>query len=230
MISVIIPTYNEKENIEKLIPQIFGQFMAAHLEGEVIVVDDNSPDGTAEAADVFRDKFNVRVLKRPGKMGLGTAVLEGFRHARYPMLCVMDADFSHNPEAITRMYKVMNRQGADLVIGSRHVPGGSIEGWPVHRKIISKGARVLARPVTSAKDPMSGYFMVSKKALEGVELNPRGYKILLEILAKGKIDKVEEVPINFRDRKYGDSKMKKGEIWNYFRHSTGLWRKKRKRD
>ncbi len=227
MISVIIPTFNEKENIEKLIPGIFGQFLATGMEGEVIIVDDNSPDGTADAAEAFRNRFNVRVLRRPGKMGLSTAVLEGFRKSNSPFLCVMDADHSHNPEAIPRMFKVLMRQGADVVIGSRHVPGGSITGWPFHRKLISRGAKVLARPITDVKDPLSGFFMLRRDALEGVELNPRGYKILLEILAKGKIKKVEEVPISFRDRKHGDSKLKKGEFWNYLRHSMGLWRSKR---
>ncbi len=227
MLSIIIPTFNEKENIEKLIPQVFGQLLAANMEGEVIVVDDNSPDGTADAAEAFSERFNVRVVRRPGKMGLSTAVLEGFRQSNSPFLCVMDADHSHNPEAIPRMFKVLMRQGADVVIGSRHVPGGSIVGWPFHRKLVSKGAKLLARPITNVKDPLSGFFMVKREALEGVELNPRGYKILLEILAKGNIHRVEEVPINFRNRRHGKSKLRKGEFWNYLRHSIGLWRTKK---
>ncbi len=230
MISIIIPTYNEKENIKKLIPRVFRVLEKAKIRGEVIIVDDNSPDGTAEEAEKLAKKFRVRVLKRKGKLGLSSAVLDGFRIASGDILGVMDADFSHPPEKIPEMLRYIRgsrESGYNMVIGSRKVKGGSIEDWPIKRKLISKGATVLARPITRIKDPMSGFFMIKKSVLRGAGLNPRGFKIALEIAVKGRHKgRITEIPIKFRDRRYGESKLGKKEIINYLLHLMKLYKYK----
>jgi glycosyltransferase involved in cell wall biosynthesis len=220
MISLVIPTYNEKENIGKLVPDVFRVFGESGISGEVIVVDDNSPDGTADAAERLSKKHKVRVIRREGKLGLSSAVLRGFMEARGDVLGVMDADLSHPAEKIPEMVSQLNDY--DMVLGSRKVPGGSIEKWPLHRKVISRAASMLARPITSIRDPMSGYFFVKRSILDGADLDPKGFKIALEIAVKCRPD-VKEVPILFRNRVHGQSKMNRGEVWNYLKHLKGLY-------
>ncbi len=220
MISIVIPTYNERENIAILIPRIFGTFSEHGLEGEVVVVDDNSPDGTADAAEKLSGKYDVKVVRRAGKFGLGSAALDGFIHSRGDILGVMDADLSHPAEKIPEMMEQMKRY--DMVIGSRKVPGGGMDDWPLRRKIISMGATLLARPLTSINDPMSGFFLLNRTILDDVDLNPEGFKIGLEIAVKCD-PAIKEIPISFRNRKHGKSKLGKNEIWNYLKHLKGLY-------
>jgi dolichol-phosphate mannosyltransferase len=220
MISLVIPTYNEKENIEKLIPEIFKTFEENNIDGEVIVVDDNSPDGTVYTAKELAKKHNVKVLQRQGKLGLSSAVLDGFIVSRGDILGVMDADFSHPVERIPEM--VENLREYDMVTGSRQVPGGSIENWSFYRRMVSAIAAVLAKPLTSVKDPMSGFFFINRSILDEADLNPRGFKIALEIAVKCK-PSIKEVPIRFRNRLYGESKMDRKEIWNYLGHLRRLY-------
>lgn len=222
MISIVIPTYNEAENIERLIPQIFLLLKDSGIEGEVIVVDDNSPDGTAAIARDLSRKYPVRVLQRPAKLGLSSAVLDGFRHARGDILGVMDADLSHDVTKLPHM--VYSLKDYDLVIGSRYVSGGGTRDWSKKRRLISKGATWLARPLTKVKDPMSGFFVLKRSVIEGVELSPRGYKIGLEILTKGRDARIKEIPYIFRDRKNGQSKMNRKEVLNYIFHLGKLYR------
>ena len=184
-------------------------------------MDDNSPDGTADAAA----KLGVHVIRRSGKLGLSSAVLDGFIVSRGDILGVMDADLSHSPEHIPEMIKQLETH--DMVIGSRKVKGGSIEEWPVYRRIVSRGATMLAKPVTSVRDPMSGFFLLNRSILDDADLNPQGFKIGLEIAVKCN-PKIKEVPIKFSDRKHGKSKMNRGEMWNYLKHLKGLYSYKAK--
>lgn len=220
---MIVPTYNERENLEELVRRISGALPGA----EIVVVDDNSPDGTAGHAQELAKTYCVKLVRRPGKLGLSSAVLEGFKVASGSIFVVMDADLSHPPEKIAEMVGKIESGAADIVIGSRYVEGGHVENWPVHRRAISRGATLLARGLTKVKDPMSGYFALRRSVIEGVELDPVGYKIGLEILVKGRYDKVAEVPITFADRKAGKSKLGGGEYLRYIDHVSMLYEHRR---
>lgn len=219
----MIPTYNEKPNMRELISRINSACGARDLEVEVVVVDDNSPDGTGALAEELAKEFNIRVLHRAGKLGLSTAVIEGFEAATGDLLVVMDADLSHPPEKIPEMVDRIQSGEAQMVVGSRYVKGGSVENWPIHRRLISKTATLLARGLTKVKDPMSGFFALKRTVIEGVELNPIGYKIGLEILVKGKYEQVDEVPITFADRKAGKSKLGASVYLKYVDHCIRLY-------
>jgi dolichol-phosphate mannosyltransferase len=223
----VIPTFNERDNIEELVRRIEAACSSAGIGVEIVIVDDNSPDGTGDLADTLSGKHQVKVVHRKGKLGLSSAVLEGFKAASAEVLVVMDADLSHPPEKIPGMYSLIGSGEAELVFGSRYVRGGSVEDWPFHRRLISKGATLFARGLTKIKDPMSGFFMLRRSVIEGVELNPIGYKIGLEILVKGKYSKVVEVPIHFANRKAGKSKLGAGEYLKYIDHAITLHEHKR---
>src|SRR3990172_7260843 len=210
-LTVVIPTYNEVENIPIIVERIFNVFHEHSLEGEVIIVDDNSPDGTSKIAYQLKNTYNnLGVLCRVDKPGLSSAVLDGIQLAKGGIIGVMDADLSHPPEKIPELVKPILSGESDLIIGSRYVEGGNIENWPLSRRASSKLATLAARGLTHIKDPMSGFFFFRKEVLDGVELSPRGFKIGLEILVKGKYKKVTEVPIIFRNRDYGASKLSSG--------------------
>lgn len=219
---MVIPTYNEKDNIQKLIRGIQKEFKENNIKGEIIVVDDNSPDGTGKILeDLRKKKKNLKVVHRKGKLGLSSAVLEGWEVADGEVLGVMDADLSHPPEKIKELFQVIEKGEADFAIGSRYVKGGKIEGWGPLRKLMSKTATLLSRVYTKVKDPMTGFFIVKKDVVKGVDLNPRGFKILLEILIKGKYKKFREVPITFVDRQKGKSKAGMKEILYYLQNLVG---------
>lgn len=219
--SIIVPTYNEKENIKLLIEGIAQAFNSQ--EYEIIVVDDASPDGAAEVAHSLSPVYPVRVIKRKGKLGLSSAVLEGFKNSEGEILGVMDADLSHPPQAIPQFIEPLREGKVDLVIASRYVEKGGILNWSLKRKIISRGAKILARPLTPLKDPLSGFFFLKRKVIEGVSLSPKGFKIGLEIIVKGKYKKAVEMPYIFRDRRYGKSKCSWGEYKNYLSHLLKLY-------
>ncbi len=220
---MIIPTYNERDNLEELVRRTSAACSATKLGYEIVIVDDNSPDGTGALAEELGKSFSVKVVHRAGKLGLSTAVLEGFEAASGSVLVVMDADLSHPPEKISEMVERITKGGADMVIGSRYVDGGHVENWPFHRRFISKGATLLAKGLTKVKDPMSGFFALNRVVIEDVELDPVGYKIALEILVKGKAAKVEEVPITFADRKAGKSKLGASVTMKYIDHCIRLY-------
>ncbi len=210
MISVIIPTYNEAENIPRLIPQI-----SKHLRSEIIVVDDNSPDGTADVVRRLSALYPVKLIVRQKKAGLASAVLDGARQAKGEIIGVMDADLSHPAELLPTMAEQAKR--ADIVIASRYVSGGAITGWPVYRRAVSKVATLLARTVLRIKitDPMSGFFFVKRDLLLRTPIRTSGYKLLLNILVANRGAKVVEIPYTFRERTAGQSKMDRKEIVNY---------------
>lgn len=221
-LSLVIPTYNEKENIQKLVEGIQKEFRENRIDGEIIVVDDNSPDGTGKILDNLKKKRkNIKVIHRSGKLGLSSAVLEGWKIADGEVLGVMDADLSHPPEKIKELFEAITKGDADFTIGSRYIKGGKIEGWNFKRKLMSKTATLLSRVYTKVKDPMTGYFMVKRDVIEGVDLNSRGFKILLELIIKGKYKKIKEIPITFVNRVEGKSKAGTNEIFYYLQNLVG---------
>lgn len=212
-VSIVSPTYNEKENVEKLVQRL----RALKIESEIIIVDDNSPDGTGDVADKLSRKYkNVRVIHRPGKNGLSSAVIEGFNIATGDILGVTDADLSHEIEKIPAMVKLIEAGKANLVIGSRYMPGGKILNWPLKRRVISKGAIMLSKPLTGVRDSVSGFFFLKKDIIKGVTLNARGYKIGLEVIVKSNHEgKIIEFPYTFSNRNEGKSKLNAKEFSLY---------------
>ncbi|MEA2687856.1 MAG: dolichol-phosphate mannosyltransferase [Candidatus Eremiobacteraeota bacterium] len=218
--SIVVPTYNEAGGIERLVKTLHDVFDTNDLDGEIVVVDDNSPDGTGAIVErLQKEGYPVRCLHRPGKMGLSSGVIDGWKFARPDSVAVgaMDADFSHDANILPRMVRALQDGGYGLAIGSRYVPGGGIENWPKRRKITSRVAVALAQPLTPVRDITSGYFIVKREALDGVELDPIGFKIGLEVIAKAHYGRALEVPYVFTDRVAGESKLNQGEIVNYLR-------------
>jgi len=221
-LSLVIPTYNEKENIQKLIKKIQKEFKNNKINGEIIIVDDNSPDGTGKILeDLKKKQKNIKVIHRKEKLGLSSAVLEGWRIANGEVLGVMDADLSHPPEKIKELFELIKKGKADVTIGSRYIKGGKIKGWNLKRKLMSKTATLLARIYTKVKDPMTGFFMIKKEVIKSVDLNPKGFKTLLEIIIKGRYQNIKEIPITFINRVEGKSKAGTKEIFYYLKNLAG---------
>lgn len=215
---VIIPTYNEKENIENIIRYVFNKNLGYHI----LIIDDGSPDGTANIVQHLIDtEFNDRLFieRRSGKLGLGTAYIHGFKWAlarSYNYIFEMDADFSHNPDDLDRLYDVCQTGKGDVAVGSRYVKGGGFVNWPASRIIISKGGSLYTRIITGipVKDPTAGFVCYTRKVLEAINLDEItfvGYAFQVEMkFASWKLGfKIVEVPISFVDRKEGTSKMNK---------------------
>ncbi len=224
--SIVVPTYNEAGGIERLLRGLEAVFKAHGLDGEVIVVDDNSPDGTGAIVDrLSQEGLPVRCLHRPGKLGLSSGVIDGWKAARPESVALgaMDADFSHDINVLPAMVEALASGKYGLAVGSRYVPGGGIANWPKRRIVTSRVACMLARPLTSVKDVTSGYLLVRRDAIEGVELDPIGFKIGLEVIAKGHYGKALEVPYVFTDRIVGESKLNEKEIFNYLKQLRKLY-------
>ena len=217
---VVIPTYNEKENISNILHAVFNLDEGFH----VLVIDDGSPDGTAEIVKDLQSKFNGQLFieERKGKLGLGTAYIHGFKWGiakGYNFIFEMDADFSHNPADLSRLYRACKYDGADLAIGSRYVKGGGVVNWPNNRIALSKGGSLYTRMITwmPIKDPTAGFMCYRKEVLETINLDEIafvGYAFQIEMkFAAWKLGfKLKEVPIIFQDRTYGVSKMNKGIV------------------
>jgi dolichol-phosphate mannosyltransferase len=222
-LSIAIPTYNEAKNIELIVIRITDSLKSHGINGEIIIVDDSSPDGTAQLATDLGKKFPVRVYVRTKRAGPGPAILDGIRLAEAPIACIMDGDLSHPPEALPEMYQLIKDGKALLVIGSRHIKGGGTSHWIWYRKFFSWGARLLGRFLTPVNDLTSGYFMLDKMILNGAEINPIGCKVGLELQVKGNHQgKVAEVPIVFTERSAGESKMGWRETRQYLQHLVAL--------
>ena len=212
-LTIIVPTYNESENIEILITKL-EEIIGDTIDFEILVMDDNSPDGTGKIVEELkRQGHKCDVVIRTENKGLSPSVIEGFERADGDVVLVMDADLQHPVEVVPKLYQAIV-DGAEVSVGSRHCPGGGIENWAFHRRVISWGAALLARPFTSVSDPMSGFFAVKKELLKGCKLEAKGYKILLEVLVKTKAQKVVEVPITFTTRIHGESKLTGGVMIN----------------
>ena len=227
-LSLIIPTYNESKNLPVLVERLVA-LLDGPLPGgyELIVVDDDSPDRTWEVALQSAARFpQVRVLRRQGERGLSTAVIRGWQVARGEVLGVMDADLQHPPEVNLALWKEIER-GADLATGSRHIEGGGVSDWSVLRRVLSRGAQLLGLLILPGvlgrlSDPMSGYFMVRRPAIAGVALDPIGYKILIEVVGRGRIRWVGEVGFVFRERIEGESKVTRSLYAQYLLHLLRL--------
>jgi dolichol-phosphate mannosyltransferase len=217
---VIIPTYNEKENIEKIVRAVDMLQQDFH----VLVIDDGSPDGTADLVRKIQAHYSNSLFleERKGKLGLGTAYIHGFRWAierGYNYIFEMDADFSHNPLDLNRLYNACKNDGADVAVGSRYVRGGSVVNWPWDRNALSKGGSIYTRLITwmPFRDPTAGFVCYKREVLETInfeQIHFTGYAFQIEMkFAAWKLHfKIKEVPIQFEDRKYGESKMSKGII------------------
>jgi dolichol-phosphate mannosyltransferase len=227
-LSLVIPTFNESKNIGELVGVLTG-LLEGPLGGsyELIVVDDDSPDRTWEVALELAARYpKLRVIRRVGERGLSTAVIRGWQAARGEVLAVIDADLQHPPEVTVQLFQEIER-GASLAVGSRHVEGGGVSNWSVLRRILSRGAQLLGLMILPGvlgrvSDPMSGYFMVRRSAIGGVELSPLGYKILIEVIGRGRIEWVSEVGYVFRERVSGESKVTWKLYVEYLRHLVRL--------
>ncbi len=220
--TIVVPTYNERENIAPLAERIFG--VLAPNQAELLIVDDNSPDGTAAAAEVAARHWPVRCLVRDTERGLATAVIAGLRAARGELIVSLDADLSHPPEAIPSLLEPLKDPRVNMTIGSRFVAGGRVDlHWPLHRRLNSYVARLLARPLTPVRDMMAGFFAVRRRDLRLEGLAPVGYKIALELIVRHNWQNVLEVPITFRDRAAGETKLSVAEQLRYLRHLGRLY-------
>lgn len=214
-LSIIIPTYNEAENVPILLAEIFSHLDKNTYSTEIIIVDDNSPDGTGKVAEELKNEFPLHVIHRSGKLGLGSAVRAGFAIAGGDYIGVMDADLSHDPTIIPAMLKAL--EAYDIVIGSRFEEKSSVEQWVWWRKTTSQVGVWLTRRLTKVKDPLSGFFFLHRSVIQNVELTTCGYKILLEILVKGKYACVKEIPFRFRMRQYSMSKLSRQEYFLFLK-------------
>ncbi len=224
MISLIVPTYNERPNIEPLVKRA-GNTLAAEGEPyELIIVDDTSPDGTAgEVRRLQADRPWLKLLVREDERDLSTAVLAGWKMARGDFPGVMDGDVQHPPEILLRLLEAMRGARGEIIIASQNVEHGSVSDWKFRRRIISWTATLLAAVLLPAKirrvkDPMSDFFLLRRSVVEWRALKPLGYKILLEVLARGNYAKAAEVPYTFGERARGGSKMGLVQVWRYLVH------------
>jgi len=221
MVSIIVPTYKEAANIVPLVERLHASLSNAAIEYEVIIVDDSSHDGIDAAVyELQARSFPVKLIIRRDERGLSSAVIRGFQEAQGDVLICMDADLSHPPEKIPTLIESLADGKCEFAIGSRYVPGGGTdEQWGLFRYLNSRVATVLARPFTTAKDPLAGFFAIPRRVFDRAEdLNPVGFKIGLELLVKCQCKNIAEIPITFMRREHGKSKMGLKEQWNYLRH------------
>jgi dolichol-phosphate mannosyltransferase len=222
--SLVVPTRNESHNLPELIEQL-EPAISAEVGGsyEIIVVDDDSPDETWRvAAEMAANHPHLVAVRRTTERGLATAVVRGWQIARGELLGVIDADLQHPPQVIARLIAAM-RDGADLAVGSRDVEGGGTSDWSPVRIFISRSLRAVGRlllpgMLSRVSDPMTGFFIVRRSAIENIELNPVGYKILVELLVRGRIGKIAEVGYVFRSRQRGESKASMKVFTDYVLH------------
>ncbi|SCU80678.1 LAFA_0C00562g1_1 [Lachancea sp. 'fantastica'] len=228
--SVVVPAYHEKLNIKPLTTRLFA---ALGNEGskttELIFVDDNSKDGSVEEVEALKKQgYNVRIIVRTDERGLSSAVLKGFRDAEGQYLVCMDADLQHPPESVPQLFDVLRNHA--FVLGTRYAPGVGIDkDWPLYRRVISSGARMMARPLTTASDPMSGFFGLQKKYLletDPKDINAQGFKVALDLLVKLPLPQTKaigEVPFSFGVRTEGESKLSGKVIVQYLQQLQELY-------
>ncbi|HEU04965.1 MAG TPA: glycosyltransferase family 2 protein [Nitrosopumilus sp.] len=230
-VSIIIPTYNESQNILKILKSI-GDILPPKILTEAIVVDDNSPDGTGKIVENYLKNFKkitgytIGVIHRTAKKGLSSAILNGIQQAKGDTIVVMDSDFSHPPQIIPRMVDALKKYRCDIVVASRYVKGGKISNWPLKRKFLSKIATSIAKKGlgVQAADPMSGFFAFKRPIIKGLKFDAIGFKMLLEILVKTRGANVREIPYTFTDRKLGSSKVSLSTAYDYAKSVWKLYR------
>jgi dolichol-phosphate mannosyltransferase len=218
-LALVIPTLREAENISGLLADIRAVLDPVGIGYEILVVDDDSRDGTEEIVSAISQKDpRVRLLVRKGERGLSGAVLHGWRHTDAGILGVMDADLQHPPEVLPELISAI-LAGHDLAIGSRYTAGGQVGGWNPVRKLLSAVAVWATWPIqragVRAKDPMTGFFMLRRECIDGIVFQPSGFKLLLEILVRGRVRSIKEVPFSFGSRYRGASKANSKVAWNY---------------
>lgn len=227
-VSIIIPTYNESLNIKKILQSI-GDNLPLKTKTEAIVIDDDSPDGTAKIVEDYlktmksRAEYTISIIKRKGKQGLSSAILKGIQQSTGDTIIVMDSDFSHPPNIIPKMIEKLKQTKCDIVVASRYVKGGATQGWPLSRKIMSTAATKIAKKGLGidTRDPMSGYFAFRRQIIDGLKFDAIGYKMLLEILVKTKGVSIQEVPYTFSNRTLGSSKLGVSTIFDY---GKAIWK------
>jgi len=231
-LSLVVPAFNEAENIASLLQCIYAQLQPVLGEAfEVIVVDDDSPDGTWRLAQRLMPSLpNLCVLRRRGERGLASAVIRGWQSARGDWLGTINADFQHPPEILPRLFA--QADAADLVVASRYCKSGSVGDWSLGRRLASRVAYLLGRLLIPGifcrvSDPLSGCYLVRRSAIGGIPLHPVGYKTLIEILARGRVIRIAETGYCYRDRRAGSSKALPTQYWNYLRHLARLRRLRR---
>jgi dolichol-phosphate mannosyltransferase len=224
----VIPTYNECENIGLLLRHIHVVLMETGRPFEVIVVDDDSPDGTwAVVQDLVSEYPSLRVIRRINERGLAQAVVRGWQEARGEILAVIDGDLQHPPETLKMLLEALEKEGVDIAVASRHIRGGGVSRWNIMRRGISWAATLAATwllpgLLATVRDPMSGYFAMRRSVIENCRLNPEGYKILLEVLGRGHYKTVTEVPYTFIEREWGKSKFGLRQCREFVAHLTRL--------
>ncbi len=225
-VSLVVPTYKERDNIVPLAEQLHR--VLAGYDYEMVLVDDDSGDGSVEMVASLAKQYPVRMVVRRNERGLATAIVYGLAHIGGELVVVIDADLQHPPEVIPRLLEALD-SGADIAVASRYIPGGGCEGWGLTRRLISRVATILAHlflPSTRAvKDPMSGFFAFRRSVVAGVSLQPIGYKVLLELLVLGKFQHVVEVPYIFKTRSRGQSKLNPRQQIDYLKHICRLMRR-----
>lgn len=230
-ISIILPTYNESENILSMLKSIH-ENIPNGVVTETIVVDDNSPDGTGRIVEEYISNFKkiaentIDIIHRTAKNGLSSAILNGIQKAKGDTIVVMDSDFSHPPQIIPKMIETFKQYQCDLVVASRYISGGNIHGWTAKRKIMSKVGTLIAKKGlgVNTKDPMSGFFAFKKNIVNELNFDAIGYKFLLELLVKSKNISIKEIPYTFENRKFGSSKLDGAIIGDYFKSVWKLYK------
>ncbi|MEM6797703.1 MAG: polyprenol monophosphomannose synthase [Acidobacteriota bacterium] len=222
-LSVILPTFREADSLPRLVPRVAEEAEAAGFCCELIVVDDASPDGTAQVARELAASWPVVVLERRGERGLATAVIAGIERARGEICLVMDADGSHPPEIVPRLAGAVAEGRAEVAVGSRLRPGGGFDGWPLWGRIKSRFAAFFARGLTSMSDPTTGLMAARRELLSRLELDPVGWKIVLEVVVKAAPAPFVEIPIVFGPRLAGRSKQNLTVFLQYLRHCSRLY-------
>ena len=230
-ISIILPTYNESQNIVNILKSIH-ENIPKGIKTETIVVDDNSPDGTGKIVDDYISNIKkiaentIDVIHRKAKNGLSSAILNGIQNAKGDTIVIMDSDFSHPPQIIPKMIDAFKQYQCDLVVASRYITGGNIQGWTTKRKLMSKIATLIAKKGlgVKTKDPMSGFFAFKKNIINELNFDALGYKFLLELLVKTKGINIKEIPYTFENRKFGSSKLDSTTIIDYFKSVWKLYK------
>ena len=230
-ISIILPTYNESENIVGILDSIHNSILKG-IHTETIVVDDNSPDGTGQIVEDYINNLkkiaenSIDIIHRKTKNGLSSAILNGIQNAKGETIVIMDSDFSHPPQILPKIIETFKKYQCDLVVASRYITGGNIEGWTAKRKLISKIATLIAKKGlgVKTKDPMSGFFAFKKNIINGLTFDTLGYKFLLELLVKSKEINIKEIPYTFENRRFGSSKLDSFTIFDYLKAVWKLYK------
>jgi dolichol-phosphate mannosyltransferase len=216
-LTVIIPTFNEEENIEKMVLTVDGICKAHNILEEILVVDDSSQDSTIDIVKrLMADRQFLHLLIRTHNPGLSPSLYDGIINAKSDLVQCLDCDFSHPPEKIPVFYNLLKNGGFDMVIGSRYIKGGEVINWPLLRRVLSSGAALLSRfLIPHIKDSGSGFFAINRTILKATRLSPRGFRMGFEILGKARWTRVQEIPIIFKDRELGQSKLKGRIIYDF---------------